>query len=232
MAQGLVLLKNSNSGSGSSSSRGGGGGGGGGASGSAATSTLPLKRGIKLAVVGPHANSTWQLLSDYYGDQVCFGENEQGIPVRTNTHCIHTIGTALAQANVGGETKVAAGVGIVDAGPPGAAEAAMAAVAWADTTVLCVGNDHGVEHEGIDRKSVLLSDVQAAFADQVVSSGKEVVLVVINGGAIAIDKYVSKSAAIIEAFYPNQAGASALGPALFGETNRWGKLPLTMYPAA
>lgn len=27
----------------------------------------------------------------------------------------------------------------------------------------------------------------------------------------------------------NQAGAGAVGPALFGETNRWGKLPLTIY---
>ena len=28
--------------------------------------------------------------------------------------------------------------------------------------------------------------------------------------------------AVVEGFYPNQAGARAIGPALFGETNRWG----------
>ena len=57
-------------------------------------------------------------------------------------------------------------------------------------------------------------------------------LVVVNGGAVAIDAYVEKSAAIVEAFYPNQAGAAALGPAFFGDSNRWGKLPLTLYPAS
>jgi hypothetical protein len=40
--------------------------------------------------------------------------------------------------------------------------------------------------------------------------------------------------AIVEAFYPNQAGAAAIGPSLFAEHgfNRWGKLPITIYPAA
>jgi hypothetical protein len=33
---------------------------------------------------------------------------------------------------------------------------------------------------------------------------------------------LSGPAAIIEAFYPNSAGAGAIGPALFGETNRFG----------
>jgi hypothetical protein len=29
--------------------------------------------------------------------------------------------------------------------------------------------------------------------------------------------------------WQNQAGAGAIGPALFGETNRWGRLPVTIY---
>merc|ERR1712096_488214 len=35
---------------------------------------------------------------------------------------------------------------------------------------------------------------------------------------------------IIEAFYPGQGGAEALLQALLGESNRFGKLPYTMYP--
>jgi beta-glucosidase-like glycosyl hydrolase len=35
-------------------------------------SLLPLGRGAKVAVVGSHAVATRALLSDYYGDQVCF----------------------------------------------------------------------------------------------------------------------------------------------------------------
>ena len=58
------------------------------------------------------------------------------------------------------------------------------------------------------------------------------VIVLVNGGAIAADDLIGPAGApaVIEAFYPNQAGAAALGPALFGATNRWGKLPITIYP--
>ena len=96
-------------------------------------------------------------------------------------------------------------------GPAGASAAALAAVSWAETVVLCVGNDHSIEHEGIDRKSFALSPVQEAFALSVLRSGKPVVLVLINGGAVSIDSLIQNSSAIVEAFYPNQAGAAAIG---------------------
>ena len=197
---------------------------------------LPFTPGIKLAVVGPHANSSWQLLSDYYGDEVCFGPHEMGPhdDAKTNTDCIVTVAASLTAANRGGATRVAPGVGTVGPAPGGAAAAAaaLAAVGWADAVVLAVGLDRGIEHEGIDRTGgISLPAPQLAFAEQVVASGKPVVLLVINGGVVALDTLVPKAAAVVEAFYPNQAGAAAIGPALFGATNRWGKLPLTIYPA-
>ena len=39
-------------------------------------------------------------------------------------------------------------------------------------------------------------------------------------------------AAIVEAFNPNTNGATALAKLMFGEANRWGKLPYTVYPAS
>jgi beta-D-xylosidase 4 len=35
----------------------------------------------------------------------------------------------------------------------------------------------------------------------------------------------------VESFYPGQGGAEAIVAALLGETNRFGKLPYTMYPS-
>jgi len=63
------------------------------------------------------------------------------------------------------------------------------------------------------------------------------VLVLTNGGALAIDKLVAHPSpdtpyAIVEAFNPSVAGAGPLAEALFGKTNKWGKLPVTMYPAS
>merc|ERR1719199_1641729 len=36
--------------------------------------------------------------------------------------------------------------------------------------------------------------------------------------------------AIVEAFNPAVVGGTAVGASLFGLENRWGKLPITMYP--
>jgi len=64
------------------------------------------------------------------------------------------------------------------------------------------------------------------------------VLVLTNGGALAIDSLANPHAgqagappyAIIEAFNPAAYGGQAIGDSLFGKANRWGKLPITMYP--
>ena len=54
-------------------------------------------------------------------------------------------------------------------------------------------------------------------------------MVLINGGAVAIDPVVPAATAIVEAFYPSVRGAEALTLALFGAENRFGKLPVTLY---
>ena len=67
-------------------------------------------------------------------------------------------------------------------------------------------------------------------SNQVLALGKPVVLVLCNGGALAIDRLIAGPVAIVEAFNPSVAGPRALAATLFGEENRWGKLPVTMYP--
>jgi hypothetical protein len=35
-----------------------------------------------------------------------------------------------------------------------------------------------------------------------------------------------------QAFYPGMEGAKALATSMFGQSNRWGRLPYTIYPAS
>eukprot|EP00040_Diaphanoeca_grandis_P016335 m.84243 g.84243 ORF g.84243 m.84243 type:complete len:798 (+) comp25726_c0_seq1:98-2491(+) len=226
-AQGMVLLKNDGP-------------------------VLPLGLARKIAVVGVHASTTTSLLSDYYGDQVCFGTptpestaacnarnggSTSEICQKTLDGCVVTIGASVMDANArkGGETKVVAGVGMVTPATPSGEQLALDAVTWADEVVLAVGIDHGIEHEGIDRQNTSLPQAQIDFALKVLALGKPVVLILVNGGALSTEPLLSNAKApnaIVETFYPNSAGAAAIGPALFGETNNWGKLPITIYPAA
>ena len=69
-------------------------------------------------------------------------------------------------------------------------EAALKLAKMADVIVLALGIDKTVEHEGIDRQSIELPGLQASFAKAVFALGKPTVLVLTNGGPLAIDDLI------------------------------------------
>ena len=70
---------------------------------------LPLAAGGAVAVLGPQAVGRRSLLSDYYGDDVCWTASCSG---HECYDCIKTIAEAVASYNTGGTTTSAAGVDI------------------------------------------------------------------------------------------------------------------------
>jgi len=56
-----------------------------------------------------------------------------------------------------------------------------------------------------------------------------ITVVLLNGGAVAMSAVKQQADAIVEAWYPGFFGARAIARALFGQSNRWGKLPVTIY---
>lgn len=145
--------------------------------------------------------------------------------------CIPTIGDTFTRLNGAENTRVALGVGFQSQDESGMAEALEAARA-SDVVVLVLGTSNDVEKETLDRTDTRLPGLQEALAHQVLALGKPVVLVLINGGIVSIDSLVQPCGAIVEAFNPSRRGAEALFLALFGHANRWGRLPVTVYPAA
>ncbi|MGD0365151.1 MAG: glycoside hydrolase family 3 C-terminal domain-containing protein, partial [Bryobacteraceae bacterium] len=59
--------------------------------------------------------------------------------------------------------------------------------------------------------------------------GKPIVLVLLNGSAVAVNWAREHVPAIVELWYPGQAGGAALADVLFGDYNPAGKLPVTFY---
>lgn len=183
-----------------------------------AKAALPLAAGKHIAVLGPQSSGTG-LFSDYFGDDVCWSPHPH---YQSDTGCATTIATAIAHTNAGGTTTNATGVSISGKNASGI-PAALTLARAADVVVLALGIDKTIEHEGADRGNISLPGLQEAFALQVIAIGKPVVLVLTNGGPLAIDNLVDKADAIVEAFNP-AFGAPMLAEALFG-ANRWGKLP-------
>jgi beta-glucosidase len=82
---------------------------------------------------------------------------------------------------------------------------------------------------GGDRTDIALPRPQEELLKQVHALGKPIVLVLLNGSALAVNWAAEHILAIVEAWYPGQAGGEALADVLFGDYNPAGRLPVTFY---
>jgi beta-glucosidase len=82
---------------------------------------------------------------------------------------------------------------------------------------------------GGDRTSLDLPRVQEELLKDLVASGKPVVVVLMNGSALAVNWADEHAKAILEAWYPGEEGGTAVAEALAGDFSPGGKLPLTFY---
>src|ERR1022692_3394216 len=86
--------------------------------------------------------------------------------------------------------------------------------------------------QGGDRVDLALPAAQEALLEKVAALGKPVVLVLLNGSALAVNWASEHVPALLEAWYPGQAGGAAIADVLFGDYNPAGRLPVTFYQSA
>ncbi|KAI9923210.1 hypothetical protein PsorP6_001675 [Peronosclerospora sorghi] len=183
---------------------------------------LPLAKGRKLAVLGPHATARRALLGNYAG-QVCHGDY-------TEVQCVETPVHAIARANGVDQTLYARGSGLNDSSTRGF-RAAVAAAREAEAVLLFLGIDTSIEHEDGDRDTIELPRIQRELLKRVRRVGKPTVVVLFNGGILGAEELVLYTDGLLEAFYPGFYGAQAISDLVFGHTVPSGKLPVTMYPS-
>ncbi|MGB2641893.1 MAG: glycoside hydrolase family 3 C-terminal domain-containing protein [Candidatus Acidiferrum sp.] len=83
--------------------------------------------------------------------------------------------------------------------------------------------------EGGDRIRIDLPAPQQQLLERVYAAGKPIVLVLMNGSALAINWADAHVPAILEAWYPGEEGGTALAEALAGDFSPAGRLPVTFY---
>ncbi len=94
------------------------------------------------------------------------------------------------------------------------------------------GEEMPVEVKGFkggDRMTIELPETQEHLLRTIAGLHKPVTLVLLNGSALAIPWAHEHVPAILEAWYPGQAGGRAVAEVLFGDVNPSGRLPVMFY---
>lgn len=200
--------------------------------------TLPLRgwdaAPARVAVIGPNAHRPEALMGCYsFVNHVLprHPEVEAGIE-------IPTVLEALGREDLGNgppELVHARGCDIEGTDTSGFADA-VAAARDAALAVVVVGDQaglfgRGTVGEGNDAESLELPGVQRGLVEAVVATGTPVVMVLVTGRPYAIGWALDgpdRPAAVLQAFFPGEEGATALAGILSGRVAPSGRLPVSL----
>jgi beta-glucosidase len=190
-------------------------------------SLLPLPKDLgSIAVIGPNAHDPNVLVGNYFGIPSDPVTPLAGIraAVSPNTKVWYTQGCKLQGTKREGLGRSAL------------LSEAISMAQRADVVVLCLGlsadiegeqGDAGNSEAAGDKSTLDLPGLQHVLLEEIVALGKPTVLVLISGSALSIGWADEHVRAIIQAWYPGQAGGLALADILFGDHNPAGRLPIT-----
>ena len=191
-----------------------------------ADKTLPLRKDLpSVAVIGPLADDAQSVLGNWAA------EGRPGEAVTVLAGLRSALGASARIVSVRG-----APVDTLDT--TGFAQARTAAAAAA-AVVLVLGERQDMSGEGWNRASIELPGSQRDLALAVIraarsSNGgatKPVVVVLMNGRALAIPELAGEALAIVESWFLGSQHGKAVADVLFGDYNPGGRLPVT-FPRA
>ncbi|HUD67086.1 MAG TPA: glycoside hydrolase family 3 C-terminal domain-containing protein [Candidatus Sulfotelmatobacter sp.] len=187
---------------------------------------LPFGAGVKkILVVGPLADSAEVLYGNYSGTPSHAVTVLEGVRKQfSGAQVSYQPGTNfLSEKAVNGDPLIAA----------------VSAARQADVVVAVVGITSKLEGEemkvdvpgfrGGDRTSLNLPAEEEALLGALKGSGKPLVVVLMNGSALAVNWANDHANAILDAWYSGEEGGTAIAQTLAGANNPAGRLPVTFY---
>lgn len=202
-------------------------------------SVLPLveSKAKNILVVGPNANSTMELVGNYYG--CTFDSTKPGL-LANCTFTTHLSGIRARAAKYGGSVTYVRGCDVESSDTSGFA-AAVAAAKEADVVIAVMGlftcaKRQGTpfancESEGHDRNSTELPGVQRALLQALRNAtASPLVLLLANGGPVALPWAAGAGGAdaIVEVWQGGEQAGVASAEVLFGDVAPTGHMPFSV----
>ncbi|KAF1018324.1 MAG: Beta-glucosidase BoGH3B [Paracidovorax wautersii] len=202
--------------------------------------TLPLRKTGTIALVGPLADSSLDMLGSWsaagvHGQAVTLLDGMRQA-LGSQARLLHARG-----ANVTDDAKIVDYLNYLNwdtpeitPDPRPAAEMiaeAVRAAEQADVVVAAVGEARGMSHESSSRTSLELPASQrallVALKAALAGTGKPLVVVLMNGRPLAVNWEQANADALLETWYAGTEGGHAICDVLFGDHNPSGKLPIS-----
>ncbi len=215
---------------------------------------LPLKEPAKVFVTGPNANSMWAMCGDYSFPAMAYfwkhvkedalrdphivgllegmkGRRPDGFEISYSRGCDWTedIETKYSQVGDKRSWEYALLHRKVDSGEVADKDEALAMAAESDIIIAAVGENVMLCGENRDRQGLRLPGKQEQYVEELLATGKPVVLIVFGGRAQVISGIAERCAAVIQAWYPGEEGGNAVADILYGNVSPSAKLSVS-YP--
>ena len=194
---------------------------------------LPIQSKVTIALIGPLANDKRNML----GTWSVSGNFELAVPVLdgiknlagNNTNIIYAKGANLSddpsfikRVNVFGEE-----ITVDTKSPEVLLQEALNAASKSDVIVAVIGEAADMSGESASRSDISLPASQQKLVDALSKTGKPLVLVVMAGRPLTIEKEVNKAGSVLYTWHAGQEAGNAIADVLFGKYNPSGKLSIT-----
>ncbi|HSP88183.1 MAG TPA: glycoside hydrolase family 3 N-terminal domain-containing protein [Ignavibacteriaceae bacterium] len=175
---------------------------------------LPLDKDLKkIAVIGPLAESK----EDPLGAWATFGNSEDVVTVVEGL-----------KKYVSEKTEILYSKGCeIDSESTDGFDDAIKTANESDLVILCLGERSGMSGEASNRSSLNLPGVQQKLVEEIYKTGRNIVVILMNGRPLSIEWIDKNIPAIVEAWFLGIKSGDALAQVLFGDYSPSGKLPVT-----
>ena len=174
---------------------------------------LPVDRQKRIAVIGPMAKNGADLLGSWCGH----GQDKDAETLYDGL---------LAEFGKKAGMRYAEGCKVEGDERSGFAEA-LAAAQWSDIVVVCLGEKKEWSGENASRSTIALPQIQEELVKELKKAGKPIVLVLVSGRPLELNRLEPQCDAILEIWQPGVNGARSMAGILSGRINPSGKLAIT-----